>query len=47
MFFFDWTIVILIPAVLLSLFAQWKVKSTFDKYSQIRNRKRARAEQSL
>jgi len=38
MFFFDWTIVILIPAVLLSLFAQWKVKSTFDKYSQIRNR---------
>lgn len=36
MFFFDQTIFLLIPALLLSLFAQWKVKSTFDKYSQVR-----------
>lgn len=32
---FDPTIVLLIPAVLLSLFAQWKVKSTFNRASQV------------
>ena len=35
MFFLDHTLILLIPAVLLSLFAQWKVKSTFQKYSQV------------
>lgn len=35
MFFFDQTMLLLIPAVLLSVYAQWKVKSTFQKYSQV------------
>lgn len=35
MLFFDSTLILLIPAVLLSLFAQWKVKSTFDTYSLV------------
>ena len=33
MMFLDWTIILLIPAVLLSVFAQWKVSSTFSTYS--------------
>jgi len=33
--FFDPTIVILIPAIVLSLWAQFKVKSTFAKYSEV------------
>ena len=37
MFFFDQTLLLLIPAVLLSLFAQWKVKSTFNTYSKVRS----------
>ena len=36
MYFLDHTLLLLSPAVLLSLFAQWKVKSTFHKYSQVR-----------
>jgi hypothetical protein len=39
MFFYDWTMVLLIPAILLSLYAQWKVQSTFTKYSKVRNRR--------
>lgn len=35
MLFFDSTIILLIPAVLLSLFAQWKVKSTFDRFAGV------------
>jgi len=33
--FFDPTFVLLIPAVLLAVYAQWKVKSTYDKYSRV------------
>lgn len=33
MFFWDFTYVLLIPAILLSMFAQIKVSSTFSKYS--------------
>lgn len=36
---FDWTIVILIPAMLFSLYAQSKVKSSYGKYSSVGNRK--------
>ena len=37
MFFMpDWTFIILIPGMLLGLYAQYKVKSTFAKYSQVR-----------
>lgn len=34
MLFLDWTLLLLIPAVLLSAFAQWQVSSTFAKYSR-------------
>lgn len=33
--FFDSTMLLLIPAILLTLYAQWKVQSTFSKYSQV------------
>jgi len=35
--FYDWTILIVIPAAILSMVAQSKVSSTFQKYSKIRN----------
>ena len=35
MFLFDSTFVLLIPAIILMLYAQWKVSSTFNKYSQV------------
>lgn len=33
--FYDSTIIILIPAILLALYAQMKVKSSFDKFSRV------------
>ena len=36
---FDNTLILLIPAILLSLYAQWKVKSTFAKYAQVPTRR--------
>ncbi len=36
-YYFDWTYIVLIPALLLGLYAQWKVNSTYKKYSQIEN----------
>lgn len=38
MFFWDPTIVLLIPALLLALYAQFKVKANFRKYKKIGNR---------
>lgn len=38
-FWGDWTILILIPAMIFALWAQFNVKSTFDKYSKIKNRR--------
>ena len=35
MILYDWTIILIIPAVLLAIFAQARVKSTFAKYSKI------------
>lgn len=35
MFFFDPTFVLLIPAIILMLYAQWKVTSTFNKFSKV------------
>ena len=35
MFFWDGTILLLIPAILLSLYAQWKISSSYKKYSKI------------
>ncbi len=37
MFFWDPTMLLLIPALLFAFYAQMKVKSTYRKYSQIRN----------
>ena len=35
MFFFDSTIIFLIPAIILTLYAQYQVKTTYSKYSKI------------
>lgn len=35
MFFYDWTIIIVLPALLLALYAQSKVSSTFNRYSKV------------
>jgi Zn-dependent membrane protease YugP len=39
MFFFDPTMIIVIPAILFAVWAQARVKGTFDKYNKIQNRK--------
>ena len=39
MFFYDWTIILVIPAIILSIYAQAKVNSAYKKYSAIRNTK--------
>ena len=36
-FYFDWTILILIPAMIFAIVAQIMVKSTFEKYNKVRN----------
>ncbi len=36
--FFDWTIIILIPALILTIYAQAKVSSTYKKYANVRAR---------
>jgi uncharacterized protein len=33
---FDWTFLLLIPAMIFAMWAQFKVKSTFEKYSRVR-----------
>ena len=39
MFYFDYTyLVFIVPALILSMLAQMKVQSAFDKYSRIKNR---------
>ncbi|GAH49186.1 unnamed protein product, partial [marine sediment metagenome] len=35
MFFFDSTIIILLPAIILTLYAQYKVKTVYAKFSKI------------
>lgn len=35
LFYFDWTILIVIPALLISAWAQFKVSSTYKKYSTV------------
>jgi len=40
MFFWDYTIFLLIPPMILALYAQQKVKGTFHKYSQVAARSR-------
>lgn len=38
-YYFDPTIIIIIPAIIFALWAQFKVKSTFEKYSKLDNSK--------
>ena len=38
-FYFDWTVLIVLPALIFSVCAQINVKSTFDKYSKIHTRR--------
>lgn len=35
MFFYDWTMIIVLPALLLALYAQSKVSSTFNRYAKV------------
>lgn len=39
-FYFDWTIIILIPAMIFAFAAQISVKSTFDKYNKVQTARR-------
>ena len=39
MYYYDWTFILLLPAMLLAFYAQFKVKSTFAKYSSLSSRK--------
>ena len=38
-FWGDWTIIIMIPALIFALWAQSKVNSTFNRYAKVRNRR--------
>ena len=33
--FFDWTFILLIPAFLFAMYAQNKIRRTYDKYQQV------------
>ena len=35
-FFYDWTYILLIPALILSMWAQFRVSSTFNRFSRVR-----------
>ena len=45
-FYYDWTMILVIPGLLLGLYAQFTVKSTFDRYSRIRTKSGLTAEQA-
>lgn len=38
MFYYDWTMILVIPGLLLGLWAQFKVKSSFEKYQRVLSR---------
>lgn len=38
MFYYDWTMILVIPGLLLGMWAQMKVKSTFSKYGKVMTR---------
>lgn len=38
MYFYDWTIILIIPGLLLGLWAQFKVKSAYAKYAKVTTR---------
>ena len=37
--FYDWTYIILIPAIIFTMYAQGKVNSTFNKYLRVNSQK--------
>ena len=39
LFTYDWTILLMVPGLIISIWAQMKVKSTFSRYSKITTRK--------
>lgn len=41
----DWTFIVLIPAMIFALYAQWKVNSTYNKYSDYHNARGLTGEQ--
>jgi len=45
-FYYDWTMILVIPGLLLGLYAQFKVKSTFARYSRVRTKSGLTAEQA-
>lgn len=45
-YYYDWTMILVIPGLMLGLYAQFKVKSTFDRYSRVRTRSGLTAEQA-
>ena len=44
--YFDWTYIILLPALILAAYAQSKVSSTYSKYDKVRARLRGGARTS-
>ena len=45
MYYYDWTMILVIPGLLLGLWAQFKVKSSFEKYQRVLSRSGYTAEQ--
>lgn len=45
MFYFDWTILLVLPGLLLGLWAQHRVNAAFTEYSRIHSRRGLRAEE--
>ena len=43
-FYYDWTMILVIPGLLLGLYAQFKVKNTFDRYSRVKTKSGLTAE---
>lgn len=43
-YYYDWTMILVIPGLLLGLYAQFKVKSTFARYSRVRTKSGLTAE---
>ena len=38
MFYWDWTMILVIPGLLLGIWAQYRVSSSFSKYSKVTTR---------
>lgn len=45
MFYYDWTMILIVPGLLLGLWAQWKVKAAYAKYRKIGTQRGITADQ--